>query len=323
MANRSHAPIPTRPARSHASAGLLATLSALEVRAATAESERAGTSIRAHSRAGPRADRSRSRDLRSRSPKPLTRTLASNFTRFSRRTLALAVVGGAVLVAAVAVLIGGCGGSSSAPAKATPPRTQQLETIFEAQSQLFANPSVDTRPAPATRRGRRQGVHAMGLDGPRPALAHPPALRRRLTGRLCRGGCGRRMTRSSATPRPAGSASTSRSRRPPRCGRPHRASARHLARIRRRLGALGQGVRRCSCKAVGTRYSGSYTPAGAGARCRPCASGRSGTSRTRPAARPAGDRQLERRDLAAATTGSWSTRPGRRSSRPATGRTRS
>ena len=66
--------------------------------------------------------------------------MASNFTRFSRRTLALAVAGGAVLIAAAAVLIGGCGGSSSAPAKATPPRTQQLETIFEAQSQLFANP---------------------------------------------------------------------------------------------------------------------------------------------------------------------------------------
>jgi hypothetical protein len=49
-----------------------------------------------------------------------------------------------VVIAAAAVLIGGCGGSSSSSTSAatTPPRTRPLETIFEAQSQLFANPSA-------------------------------------------------------------------------------------------------------------------------------------------------------------------------------------
>lgn len=55
----------------------------------------------------------------------------------ARRALAL----GAILAAAIAVAVGGCGGSSPKPVHAFT-RSAPLQTIFEAQSELFANPGA-------------------------------------------------------------------------------------------------------------------------------------------------------------------------------------
>jgi hypothetical protein len=65
--------------------------------------------------------------------------MASLITRLPRRAIAVGIVGAVVAAAAVALLVDGCGGSSVSTA-AVPTRTAPLETIFEAQPQLFANP---------------------------------------------------------------------------------------------------------------------------------------------------------------------------------------
>ena len=88
------------------------------------------------------------------------------------------------------------------------------------------------------------------------------------------------MTPSSAPRRPAGSASTSRSRRPPRCGRPHRGFP-----PAPRPGSWAPGSPRPRSSACSSRPSAPGTTAPTSlpvrpARCRPCGSGRSGTSRT-------------------------------------------
>ena len=243
MANRSHAPIPTRPARSHASAGLLATLSALEVRAATAESERAGTSIRAHSRAGLRADRSRTTDLRSRSPQTFDTNLGVQFHPVLTQNAGAAVAERAVLIAARRGVVGGAA-AAAALRQATSPRTQQLETIFEAQSQLFANPAA------ALDQLQQLGVDDVKVFMPWGSMApdpvshtrppsstppHRPRTRRRYGRRydaIVRAAAARGMGVDLALEAPAAAVGD-------RTGGP----ARHLARLRRGLGALGQGVR--------------------------------------------------------------------------------
>ncbi len=61
-------------------------------------------------------------------------------TRLPRRAWGLALVAAVLASGAVVLLLGGCG-SSTAQAPAQSSRTLPLETIFEAQSQLFANPA--------------------------------------------------------------------------------------------------------------------------------------------------------------------------------------
>jgi hypothetical protein len=79
-----------------------------------------------------------------------------------------------VVIAAAAVLIGGCGSSSgSAPPSPHPARTQQLETIFEAQSQLFADP------AKALDQLQRIGVDDVKVFMPWGSMAPDPLSRAR------------------------------------------------------------------------------------------------------------------------------------------------
>ena len=63
----------------------------------------------------------------------------------SRRRAAALLTGSVVVAASVALLVGGCGGSEPSAAQA-PRRTAPLVTIFEAQTELFANPgrTLDT-----------------------------------------------------------------------------------------------------------------------------------------------------------------------------------
>ena len=65
----------------------------------------------------------------------------SRFLTPPRRALGVGVLAALLGAAALAVLAGGCAGGSPAPAQA-PTRTAPLETIFEAQTELFANPGA-------------------------------------------------------------------------------------------------------------------------------------------------------------------------------------
>ena len=73
---------------------------------------------------------------------------------------------------------------------------------------------------------------------------------------------GRRTTRSSARPRPTTSRSTSRSTVPRRCGRPARARPKSATGYFREDWEPSAKEFGYFVKAVGTRYSGSYKPAG-------------------------------------------------------------
>ncbi len=67
--------------------------------------------------------------------------MASFLTRLPRRAIALGIVAAVVAAVGVAVLAGGCAGGSTNVAQ-VPTRTGPLETIFEAQPQLFADPGA-------------------------------------------------------------------------------------------------------------------------------------------------------------------------------------
>src|SRR6516164_9671025 len=115
------------PTSSQVSAETLATLSALEVRAATAASERAGTSIRAHCRSADRTlTPSPPNEVFGAGPN-VNQTMSRIHTP-PRRAIGLGVVVALIGAAAVALLVSGCGG------------TTPLETIFEAPTELWENP---------------------------------------------------------------------------------------------------------------------------------------------------------------------------------------
>ncbi len=65
----------------------------------------------------------------------------SRFLTQPRRALGLGIVVAAIAAVAVALAVGGCAGKSSVAPTQVPPRTRPLETIFEAQPELFQNPS--------------------------------------------------------------------------------------------------------------------------------------------------------------------------------------
>jgi hypothetical protein len=64
-----------------------------------------------------------------------------SFPNSPRRAIALGVIVTVVAAAAVALAVGGCaGGTTKSVTTQTPTRTAPLQTIFEAQSELFADP---------------------------------------------------------------------------------------------------------------------------------------------------------------------------------------
>ncbi len=75
----------------------------------------------------------------------MRRILAPTATRLPRTTSGLRAVATALAIG-TALLVAGCGGGGSKQPPAQAARTQPLETIFEAQSQLFASPgpTLDT-----------------------------------------------------------------------------------------------------------------------------------------------------------------------------------
>ena len=70
----------------------------------------------------------------------------SRFLTQPRRALGLGLLVALIGAAAVALAVGGCAGHSTRPAAQTPTRTRPLETIFEAQTELFQSPgpTLDT-----------------------------------------------------------------------------------------------------------------------------------------------------------------------------------
>ena len=96
----------------------------------------------------------------------------SRFLTPPRRALGVGVLAALLGAAALAVLAGGCAGGSPAPAQA-PTRTAPLETIFEAQSELFANPggTLDLM--------KRLGVERVKVFVPWSALAPDPSSHKR------------------------------------------------------------------------------------------------------------------------------------------------
>ena len=64
----------------------------------------------------------------------------SRFLTPPRRALGVGILLGLVGAVAIALAVGGCAGKSSQTPAQAPPRTHPLETIFEAQAELFANP---------------------------------------------------------------------------------------------------------------------------------------------------------------------------------------
>jgi hypothetical protein len=66
----------------------------------------------------------------------------SRFLTQPRRALGVGVLIALIGGAAVAVAVGGCGGHTTRPAAQVPTRTRPLETIFEAQTELFTNPGA-------------------------------------------------------------------------------------------------------------------------------------------------------------------------------------
>jgi F0F1-type ATP synthase membrane subunit c/vacuolar-type H+-ATPase subunit K len=62
------------------------------------------------------------------------------FLNQPRRALGVGALVALAAAAAVALAVGGCAGHSTRPAAQAPTRTRPLETIFEAQPELFASP---------------------------------------------------------------------------------------------------------------------------------------------------------------------------------------
>ncbi|MBV9607655.1 MAG: hypothetical protein JO027_21240 [Solirubrobacterales bacterium] len=91
----------------------------------------------------------------------------SRFLTPPRRVLAFGRVVALIVAYGVAVVVGGCGGSST-PAAPLPTRTQPLQTIFEAQTELFA------APAPTLDLLKHLGVDAVKVFMPWSELAPDP-----------------------------------------------------------------------------------------------------------------------------------------------------
>src|SRR5690242_11928651 len=70
----------------------------------------------------------------------------SRFLTKPRRVLGAGVLVALVGAAAVAIAVGGCAGHSTRTTAQAPTRTRPLETIFEAQTELFQSPgpTLDT-----------------------------------------------------------------------------------------------------------------------------------------------------------------------------------
>jgi hypothetical protein len=64
----------------------------------------------------------------------------SRFHSPPRRALGFGILLALIGAVAVALAIGGCAGKTSSPSASVPTRTQPMETIFEAQTELFASP---------------------------------------------------------------------------------------------------------------------------------------------------------------------------------------
>ncbi len=90
-----------------------------------------------------------------------------------RRVVALGALAALVGAGCVAVVVGGCAGGTQNTAQPPPSRTQPLETIFEAQSELFANPG------PTLDLLKRLGVDRVKLFMPWGAMAPDPLSRKR------------------------------------------------------------------------------------------------------------------------------------------------
>jgi hypothetical protein len=92
----------------------------------------------------------------------------SRFLTPSRRALGTGILVALIGAGAVALALGGCGGHGTRPAAQTPTRTRPLETIFEAQPELFASPgpTLDTL--------KRLGVDRVKLFMPWSYLAPDP-----------------------------------------------------------------------------------------------------------------------------------------------------
>jgi hypothetical protein len=85
----------------------------------------------------------------------------SRFLTQPRRVLGIGIAAALIAAAAVAVAVGGCGGGSTRATAQTPTtRTRPLETIFEAQTELF------TSPGPTLDALKRLGVDRVKLFMP-------------------------------------------------------------------------------------------------------------------------------------------------------------
>ena len=96
----------------------------------------------------------------------------SPFLTPSRRAPALGVVVAAIAAAAVALVVGGCGGTAPTTAQ-VPARSQPLQTIFEAQTELFVNPGATLDLL------KRLGVTRVKVFMPWASLAPDPLSRTR------------------------------------------------------------------------------------------------------------------------------------------------
>jgi hypothetical protein len=85
-----------------------------------------------------------------------------------RRALGAGILVALIGAVAVALALGGCAGKDTQPAAQTPTRTRPMETIFEAQSELFQNPG------PTLDLLKRLGVDRVKLFMPWSYLAPDP-----------------------------------------------------------------------------------------------------------------------------------------------------
>jgi hypothetical protein len=92
----------------------------------------------------------------------------SRFLTQPRQALGAGILVAVIAAAAVALAVGGCAGKSSVAPAQVPPRTHPLETIFEAQPELFQDPggTLDTL--------KRLGVDRVKLFMPWSYLAPDP-----------------------------------------------------------------------------------------------------------------------------------------------------
>jgi hypothetical protein len=96
----------------------------------------------------------------------------SRFLTPPRRALGVGIVAALIGAAAIAVLVGGCAGGSGTTAQA-PSRNAPLQTIFEAQPELFANPGATLDLM------KRLGVERVKVFVPWGELAPDPTSRTR------------------------------------------------------------------------------------------------------------------------------------------------